>query len=270
MNQGDVNSAHALSTGFTTSRTSGYLSCTQSLAFQGRTSAEGNPMELSHIVGHGLDDLPAAIAIADLASPGASAGLLMRVLDEIDHGMVLVDAGGAMRYANQLGHHELLGDGPLVLARGRVLGRQASDQSVLHVALFDAQRGRRTLFSVGHNGRSVSIAAVPMPSDEHTGDTLVLLVFGKRPAAETLTVDFFARSHDLTNAETQVLKRICSGMKPKEIAIENCVAISTVRSHICNIRVKTQTASIRELVNRVAVLPPITPAVKTAARPVVH
>jgi hypothetical protein len=37
-----------------------------------------------------------------------------------------------------------------------------------------------------------------------------------------------------------------------------------VRSHICSIRIKTQTDSIRELINRVAVLPPITPALKTA------
>jgi DNA-binding CsgD family transcriptional regulator len=43
------------------------------------------------------------------------------------------------------------------------------------------------------------------------------------------------------------------------------VAISTVRSHICNIRTKTRATSIRELVERIAVLPPITPVVKAAA-----
>jgi DNA-binding CsgD family transcriptional regulator len=91
---------------------------------------------------------------------------------------------------------------------------------------------------------------------------MVLLVFGKRSAAETLTVDFYARSHGLTGAEMNVLKRICAGMKPKEIAREAGIAISTVRSHICSIRIKTQTDSIRELINRVAVLPPITPAMK--------
>ena len=42
------------------------------------------------------------------------------------------------------------------------------------------------------------------------------------------------------------------------------VAISTVRSHICSIRQKTQTGSIRELINRVTVLPPISPALKTS------
>jgi hypothetical protein len=38
-----------------------------------------------------------------------------------------------------------------------------------------------------------------------------------------------------------------------------------VRSHITSIRTKTQTDSIRELLGRVATLPPITPAMKALA-----
>ena len=145
------------------------------------------------------------------------------------------------------------------------LHRVADIADVIPEPGFLDSRGKRRLFSVGHNGGSVSVAAVPMPpADDDAHEPMVLLVFGKRSAAETLTVDFYARSHGLTSAEMNVLKHICSGMKPKEIARDNGVAISTVRSHICSIRVKTQTDSIRELINRVAVLPPITPAMKTA------
>ena len=61
-----------------------------------------------------------------------------------------------------------------------------------------------------------------------------------------------------------MLQALCNGAKPKEIAHQCSVAISTVRSHICSIRIKTQTANIRELVDRVAVLPPITPAMKAS------
>ena len=108
--------------------------------------------------------------------------------------------------------------------------------------------------------------AVPTPGDDEddSGETLALLTFGKRHACETLTIDFFARSQGLTGAEGRVLQALCNGAKPKEIANQCDVAISTVRSHICSIRVKTQTANIRELVDRVAMLPPITPAVKSA------
>ncbi len=209
-----------------------------------------------------LSVLPAAFS--QTAGASASAALLMRVLDEIDYGVVLTTSCGALRYANQLGLRELTGPGPLQLEHGQLHARTTLDQVPLHAALFDAQRGRRRLIHVGHNGGSLSVAAVPMPaSDDDSGEALVLLVFGKRCASETLTVDFYARSHGLTATETSVLKRICGGMKPKEIAREHGVAISTVRSHICSIRVKTQTDSIRDLVNRIAVLPPITPAMKT-------
>jgi DNA-binding CsgD family transcriptional regulator len=220
-------------------------------------------MELTRNAERVLGALPTTFGSTAAAS--ANAELLMRVLDEIDYGLLLVTAAGALRYANQLGLQEVTGHGPLHLEHGRLHTRAPADQGPLHGALGDAQRGRRRLFSVGHNGSSVSVAAVPMPaSDEEPGEPLVLLVFGKRSAAETLTVDFYARSHGLTGTEMNVLKRICGGMKPKEIARDHGVAISTVRSHICSIRVKTQTDSIRDLVNRVAVLPPITPAMKTA------
>jgi DNA-binding CsgD family transcriptional regulator len=208
------------------------------------------------------------LALAQACTTGvafANATLLMRVLDEIDYGLLLVTASGTLRYANQLGLHELTSGGPLLLEHGRLHTRAPLDQVPLHAALADAARGKRRLFMVGYNGTTVSVAAVPMPSaDGEVCEPMVLLVFGKRSAAETLTVDFYARSHGLTGAEMNVLKRICGGMKPKEIAREHGVAISTVRSHICSIRIKTQTDSIRELINRVAVLPPITPALKTA------
>ena len=79
-------------------------------------------------------------------------------------------------------------------------------------------------------------------------------------------MDIYARSQGLTAAEMSVLKDLCNGMKPKEIARQQGVAISTVRSHICSIRAKTRTGSIRDLVSSVSVLPPITPVVKTMTR----
>ena len=197
-------------------------------------------------------------------SAGIGGALLMRMLDEIDYGLLLVDMAGALRYANQLGLHEVLGGGPLCLRKGVLHAAAASDQERLRLALADVQRGRRRLFIAGHDGGGVSVAAVPMSTDEGDAQTevLALLVFGKRETTGQLTVDFFARTNRLTGAESVVLKSICDGRRPKEIARDQGVAISTVRSHICSIRLKTQTGSIGELVNRVAVLPPITPLMK--------
>ena len=220
-------------------------------------------MELSYITERSWQ--PAPTAPARPFGPATSSALLTRVLDEIDYGMLVVTVGGALRYANQLARHELQGHGPLGLAQGQVRAHQPGDQNQLQLALADAVRGRRRLITLGLNGSSISIAVLPMPGDDEDdhGEALALLTFGKRQASETLTIDFFARSQGLTGAEGRVLQALCHGAKPKEIASQCDVAISTVRSHICSIRVKTQTANIRELVDRVAKLPPMTPAVKT-------
>jgi DNA-binding CsgD family transcriptional regulator len=190
--------------------------------------------------------------------------LLMRVLDEIDYGLLLVTTDGALRYANQLGLREVRAAGALQLVQGRVQARHAGDQGALHAALADARRGLRRLVTTRHEGTPVCVAVVPVDDDDAAcGESLALLVFGKRQASDTLTIDFYARTHGLTGAELGVLKAMCGGLEPKEIARLQGVAISTVRSHIGSIRMKTQTGSIRDLLGRVAVLPPITPAVKT-------
>ena len=194
--------------------------------------------------------------------PNAQCALLMRVLDEIDYGLLLVTSEGVMRYANQLGLKEVLDNGALQLAQGRVQARNGADQAALHAALLDARRGLRRMVSATHEGTPICVAVVPVGDGDEANEPLALLVFGKRQSSETLTVDFYARTHGLTSAEASVLKAMCAGLKPKEIARHQGVAISTVRSHICSIRIKTQTGSIRDLLGRVAVLPPITPAVK--------
>lgn len=200
-----------------------------------------------------------AVALA----PTAQSALLMRVLDEIDYGLLLVTPDGTVRYGNQLGLREVLDNGALHLVQGRVQARTSGDQTALHSALADARRGLRRLVSASHEGAPVNVAVVPVGDADTGGEPLALLVFGKRQASETLTVDFYGRTHGLTSAELSVLKSMCAGLKPKEIARRQGVAISTVRSHICSIRIKTQTGSIRDLMSRVAVLPPITPAVKS-------
>ena len=203
-----------------------------------------------------------AFSAGALATTAQSA-LLMRVLDEIDYGLLLVTPDGTLRYGNQLGLREVLDSGALHLVQGRVQARSSGDQTALHNALADARRGLRRLVSASHEGAPVNVAVVPVGDADTGGEPLALLVFGKRQASETLTVDFYARTHGLTSAELSVLKSMCAGLKPKEIARHQGVAISTVRSHICSIRIKTQTGSIRDLLSRVAVLPPITPAVKS-------
>jgi DNA-binding CsgD family transcriptional regulator len=198
------------------------------------------------------------------AAAAALTRWLARMLDETDHGMLLVTPQGALRHANQPGRQELARGISLSLCGNeQVQAAQGDQQGAYNTALADALRGKRRLITLGHNGQALSIALVPMNGDSHDTEALVLLVLGKRQSCETLTVDFFARTQGLTNTEAKVLQALCDGLRPKEAARQFGVAVSTIRTQISSIRTKTQTASIRDLVSRVTALPPITLAMKT-------
>lgn len=178
---------------------------------------------------------------------------LAAALDEIDYGIVLVGVDGLAKHANQAALSELDAQHPLVLLHGQLRARRGGDAQMLHVALHDAQRrGLRKLLTLGEGAQQVSISVVPLGMP---GATLVIL--GKRQMGAELAVQGFARLHRLTPGEARVLAALCSGSRPAEIAAEHGVALSTVRSQISSIRLKTGAASIRALLAQVAVLPPL-------------
>ena len=68
----------------------------------------------------------------------------------------------------------------------------------------------------------------------------------------------------LTGAETRVLEQLCAGTEPLRIAALHGVEISTVRTQITCIRQKTGAGDITALVMRVAQLPPMVSALRSA------
>ncbi|HEY0818071.1 MAG TPA: helix-turn-helix transcriptional regulator [Rhizobacter sp.] len=183
-------------------------------------------------------------------------GWLARMLDEMDHGMLLVAPDGTLHHANQPARLEFGRGDTLQVAGARVQAARREQQNALLGALADAGHGRRRLLMLGQ-GPLLPVAAVPLSEGSREVDVMVLLVLGKRQSCAGLTVDFFAHTHGLTVAEARVLQALCGGKRPKEVARQFDVAVSTVRTQISSIRHKTQTASIRDLVERVSTLPPI-------------
>ena len=54
-----------------------------------------------------------------------------------------------------------------------------------------------------------------------------------------------------------MLSQVCKGLRPAQIASNHGVRISTVRTQLRSIRLKTCSDTIRELVQKVSVLPPM-------------
>ncbi|MCY7315781.1 MAG: helix-turn-helix transcriptional regulator [Rubrivivax sp.] len=198
---------------------------------------------------------------------------LAGMLDEIDYGMLLVGADVQVLYLNHAARLEMDGEHPLQAGHG-LHARRHEDAAPLAEALAAARRGLRRLLTLGAGAQRVSVSVVPLaaPSTAAGGasagaratdaEPTTLLVLGKRRVCEQLSVRGFARSLKLTPAETRVLELLCAGVRPTQVAQQQGVAVSTVRTQIGSIRAKTGAASISELVRQVAVLPPLVGALR--------
>jgi DNA-binding CsgD family transcriptional regulator len=188
--------------------------------------------------------------------------LLMRVLDELDYGVMLVSEQARVRFANRAALRECSPAQSLRIVDGHLHARQVREEQALLRALVASRKGRRSLLTFASPQQLVTLAIVPV--QEMAGLPAVepasLVVFGRRQVCEPLSVEFFAREHGLTSAETGVLRSLVGGLRPAQVAREAGVAMSTVRTQITSIRVKTGARSIADLLRLVTVLPPIVPA----------
>ncbi len=189
---------------------------------------------------------------------------LAQTLDEVDYGMLLLDADGRLLHANQAARAELDDGHPLQMLGAELRARHSHDVVPLHEALdAAARRGLRRLLSLGDGDVQIGVAVVPLPGAV-AGQHATLILMGKRAVCEDLSVQCYARSQHLTPTEERVLRQLCRGVTPREIAAAHGVGIATVRTQIGSIRNKTQTASIRALVSLVAKLPPMVGVLRSA------
>jgi len=190
---------------------------------------------------------------------------LALMLDEIDYGMLLLGEDNQVLHANHAARADLDDDHPLQLLGRELRARLPQDVARLNDALAAAQRGLRRLVTLGERQDPFSIAVVPLGALSPSAPQATLLLLGKRRVCESLSVQWFARSQALTPAETRVLEALCQGLDPREVAERHGVGLATVRTQIGSIRAKTSTESIRDLVRRVAVLPPMLSSLRNAA-----
>lgn len=198
--------------------------------------------------------------LATSLRPELDRSLLLDILDEIDYGIVFVSGHGRVGFANRMADRQCLSREGLHIRDGFIRTADARDQDRLLQALQGALRGRRSLLTLAGAGGGGSLAVVPVAGNDDGKEPMALLLFGRANGCPTLSFDFFARAHGLTQAEATVLRGLCDGLSPHEVAHHGKVAISTVRTQIRSVRSKTATASIRDLIGRISALPPIVPA----------
>lgn len=179
------------------------------------------------------------------------------LLDEIDYGVLLVDRNLRLTHANRAARARLDSSAALSLQSGLLVCRAPTDRHALESAVtMAAERGLRRLLHIGRGQAAIGIAVLPIRGEAPSGASVMLLM-SRSHVCEPLSTDWFARIHGLTATESRVLQELCAGQPPSDIAQSLGVALSTVRTHVSTIRAKTGTASVRELLQQVAQLPPM-------------
>jgi DNA-binding CsgD family transcriptional regulator len=201
---------------------------------------------------------------ADRPDPGwseAATDWLGAALDEIDYGVLIVDADGRVAHLNRAARRDLDATHPIELVAGQLRARAGADRDALRLALQQAAtQSLRKLLAIGGEAQPLCVSVVPLgqgPTLPQRGRSAVLVLLGKREMCGQLSVHGYARSLGLTPTEAKVLAELCNGAAAREVAQMLGVALSTVRTHINSIRAKTGAGSICSLVRQMAVLPPL-------------
>ena len=196
---------------------------------------------------------------------GLQAAMLARVLDEIDHGLLLVDLTGRILHANHPANCELASAQALCERDGMLWGSDDGRQRQIRQALKDAAHDGRSIVELEHDASPLSLAFIPMASLPGGRIDTVLIMCSKRQNCATLTMQMFARANRLTRAEQNVLRQLCDGHRAEEIAGLQGIRVSTVRTHIKSVREKTGSSSVREIVHRLARMPQVVSALRVGA-----
>lgn len=198
---------------------------------------------------------------------GAGPGLAL-VMDELAYGVLVTGLDNQVLHANQAARHELARRRVLGVRNQLLYGCAPEDGKTLQEALTKVGQGKRSMVTLtAADGFSLTIAVLPLKSEQSPGLVRAAFMFSRASVCESLMLCFFARSHGLTATEEHVLGILCQGDSAPEVAARLKVAVSTVRSHIRSLCSKTRSSGVRELVNRVAVLPPVAPMLQ---REVMH
>jgi DNA-binding CsgD family transcriptional regulator len=190
--------------------------------------------------------------------------LIASALDELASGVIIIDADGRVLHSNRAARSVLARGDCVAVDYGMLSTAHEPDAHQLADALAKAAQGKRSMIALGALSRT-TVAVVPLQrTGAGTGlpsEARFALLFSRAGVCESLMLSFFSRAHQLTASEETILGLMCAGLTAPEMAVRLKVAEATVRTHVRNICSKTHSNGIREVVKRLAVLPPMMAAV---------
>ena len=183
--------------------------------------------------------------------------VLVSLLDEIDHGLMVLESDARILLANQRARMELAEERLLRRRQDRLAAVSARDELKIAVALENIRHGRRSLVTLTGTDGELTLSFVPLRSNLHSPArapvaTLALVTLGKRIIGESAALRNYAHAYRLTGSEQALLPAIVRGLSVKAIANQRNVSVNTVRAHLGSIRAKTGARTLRVLMARLA------------------
>ena len=184
---------------------------------------------------------------------------LLAGVDKLAHGVALLDGSGRARFANASALQLWARLGWTPHSMGGPLRLPPYWAQALHQV---CAKGRRELLRVTTpNDVALAVVLSPLPLPH---ERLAFAVFGRDELCGSVELQMFALRYQLTHAETAVLRQLCRGLNAAAIALDHGVARTTVLTQIAAVRAKTQSSSIRNLLDALARMPPVRALVETA------
>jgi len=180
--------------------------------------------------------------------------LALWALDRLDQGILLLAPDGELRYANRCARELMAEAGVLDVSSGWLQATREHDRARLREGLHAAAERRHVrMLRLGAGAQMQYLTLAGIGPGSRVSPVLGLL--GRHALCNPLALQWFVQCHELTAAEANVLRLLCEGLDPRDIALRLGVALSTVRTQIASIRTKTGQESIRSLLNTLGRLP---------------
>lgn len=183
--------------------------------------------------------------------------LLALLVDELAHGVVVVSAQGQIFHANRAARRELELGGIMTNKLGELEVLSPADGKAFQAALGEALIGKRSLIKLSAHNRSAAMAVMPLKPKTGALCERIALFLSRSDVCESGLLGCFSHNYGLTPTEQHVLLFLCRCLSTPEIALQMNVAVSTVRTHVRSLCAKTNSCGVRELIRRMAILPPI-------------
>jgi DNA-binding CsgD family transcriptional regulator len=188
---------------------------------------------------------------------------LEQLLNQVGFGILILDKHFKLYFCNSAarqslihaGLEGLISDGTNSICRSKSAPNTCMEQFWAFV--HQAEHGQRKFAFLGHGEQQITAALSSIAIGDNHTETGLLITIERKNVCEGSSLWAYGRILGLTAGELKVLDYLAQGQDPKVVAKSLKISVSTVRTHIRSIFGKTASTNMRDLMMKIAKLPPV-------------